>query len=183
MLATELKTGIIFKENNAPNMVMKYTHTKTARGGATVKVKAKNLITGQVLEKSYLATAKVENADVKRKNAQYLYQDKDYIFMDPTTYEQGSITEKTIGNAQKFLMEGESVQVLYFEDKPVSVELPITMNFKVEYTEPGHKGNTVSNVQKDATLENGAKVKVPTFIKIGDCIKINTREGNYVSKA
>lgn len=183
MLASELKTGTIYKEANSPFEVLKYSHTKTARGGATVKIKARNLITGQYMEKTYLSSAKVEDADVKRKNAQYLYKDNDYIFMDPDTYEQFSVSGKALGEEKKFLVEGQKVLVMYFEEKPVSVELPITMNFKVQYTEPGHKGNTVSNVMKDATLENGAKVKVPTFIKIGDSIKINTREGVYVSKS
>lgn len=183
MLSNELKTGTIFKEDNAPYLVMKYEHIKSARGGANVKVKARNLLTGQVLEKSYLASAKVSDADVMRKNAQYLYKEKDYVFMDPDTYEQISIAEDIIGEPAKFLIEGETVQVMYFEGKPVTVDLPITMIFEVSYTEPGFKGNTVSNVYKDAELTNGATVKVPTFVKIGDKIKIDTRSGDYVSKA
>lgn len=183
MLSNELKTGTIFKEDNAPYLVMKYEHIKSARGGANVKVKARNLLTGQVLEKSYLASAKVSDADVMRKNAQYLYKEKDYIFMDPDTYEQISIAEDIIGEPAKFLIEGETVQVMYFEGKAVTVDLPITMIFEVSYTEPGFKGNTVSNVYKDAELTNGATVKVPTFVKIGDKIKIDTRSGDYVSKA
>jgi elongation factor P len=183
MLANELKTGTIFKEDNSPYLVMKYEHIKSARGGANVKVKARNLLTGQVLEKSYLASAKVDDADVMRKNAQYLYKEKDYVFMDPDTYEQISIAEDIIGEPAKFLIEGISVQVLYFEDRPVSVDLPITMVFEITYTEPGFRGNTVSTVYKDATLANGAVVKVPTFAKIGDKIKVDTRSGEYVSKA
>ncbi len=183
MLANELKTGTIFKEDNSPYLVMKYEHIKSARGGANVKVKARNLLTGQVLEKSYLASAKVDDADVMRKNAQYLYKEKDYVFMDPDTYEQIYIAEDIIGEPAKFLIEGINVQVLYFEDRPVSVDLPITMVFEITYTEPGFRGNTVSTVYKDATLANGAVVKVPTFAKIGDKIKVDTRSGEYVSKA
>jgi len=183
MLANELKTGTIFKEDNSPYLVMKYEHIKSARGGANVKVKARNLLTGQVLEKSYLASGKVEDADVQRKNAQYLYKEKDFVFMDPDTYEQISIPEDVIGEPARFLTEGISVQVLYFEDRPVSVDLPITMVFEITYTEPGFRGNTVSTVYKDATLANGATVKVPTFAKIGDKIKVDTRSGEYVSKA
>lgn len=183
MLANELKTGTIFKEDNSPYLVMKYEHIKSARGGANVKVKARNLLTGQVLEKSYLASAKVDDADVMRKNAQYLYKEKDYVFMDPDTYEQIYIAEDIIGEPARFLIEGINVQVLYFEDRPVSVDLPITMVFEITYTEPGFRGNTVSTVFKDATLANGAIVKVPTFAKIGDKIKVDTRSGEYVSKA
>ncbi len=184
MIATDLKTGTIFKENGAPFVVLKYEHIKSARGGANVKVKARNLLTDQVLEKSYLATAKTEDADIRRQNAQYLYKEGNkFMFMDPDTYEQISISDDTIGEQSQFLKEGEKVQVMYFEDRPVSVELPITMIFTIKYTEPGFKGNTVTNVYKDAVLDNDAKVKVPTFAKIGDSIKIDTRSGEYISKA
>lgn len=184
MIVTDLKTGTIFKENGFPFVVLKYEHIKSARGGANVKVKAKNLITGQVLEKGYLASAKVEDADIKRHNAQYLYKEgQSYMFMDPDTYEQVAVKGETLGEQGQFLKEGEKVQVMYFEGDPVSVELPVSMDFEIKYTEPGYKGNTVSNVYKDAILDNDAKIKVPTFIKIGDRVKIDTRTGEYVSKA
>ena len=183
MLATELKTGTIFKEDGQPWQVDKYEHVKTARGGANVKVKARNLLTDQVLEKRYQATAKVEDADVLRKNIQYLYQDSGYHFMDPDTFEQFKIPKKAVGEKSKFIKEGELVQVMFFEGNPVSVDLPLTMVFEIAETPPGYKGNTVSNVFKDATLTNGTKVKVPSFAKKGDKIKINTSTGEYVSKA
>jgi elongation factor P len=183
MLATDLKTGKIYKEDDTPYLVLKYTHTKVARGGATVKVKARNLLTGSVYEKGYKAADRVENADVIRKNAQYLYFENGYVFMDPETFEQFSVSKETVGESAKFLVEGEKVQVQYFDGKPISVELPNTMDFNVTYTEPGFKGNTVSNVYKEATLDNGANVKVPSFVKIGDRVKINTRTEEYVSKA
>lgn len=183
MIATDLKTGTIFKEGDTPFLVVKYTHTKVARGGATVKVKAKDLLSGNVYEKGYNASEKVEDADVFRKNAQYIYEESNgYVFMDPDTYEQFTITSDGVGDNSKFLNEGQTVQVMYFEGRPISIELPITMVFEVKYTEPGFKGNTVSNVMKDATLDNGAEVKVPSFIKIGDKVKIDTRSGEYVSK-
>jgi elongation factor P len=183
MIATELKTGKIYKESGQPHLVLKYEHIKSARGGANVKVKVKNLVSGAVLEKSYLASARVDDADVIRKNAQYLYKDNGYVFMDPETYEQLTISEDIIGDSARFLLEGENVQVLYFERKPVSVSLPNNQTFEVVYTEPGYKGNTVSNVLKDAELNNKAIVKVPTFIKVGDRVKIDTRTGEYLSKA
>ncbi len=183
MLATSIKTGAIFKEDNHPWLVERYEHTKTARGGATVKVIARDLLTDQVLEKRYKSTSKVEDADVMRKNAQYLYQDGGYYFMDPNTFDQFMIRKEVIGGNVKFLQEGELVQLLYFEGKPVSLELPQTMIFEIADTPPGYKGNTVSNVYKEATLTNGTKVKVPSFAKNGDKIKINTTTGEYVSKA
>lgn len=182
--ATDLKTGKIFQENNQPWHVVKYSHIKTARGGATIKVKAKNLITGQVIEKSYGTSESIEDANVYRKSAQYLYaNNNNYVFMDPETFEQFEINEEKIGYPAKFLLEGINVQIVYFEDNPIAVDLPISVDFEVTYTEPGFKGNTVTNVSKDATLENGTEVKVPAFIKIGDRVKIDTRDGSYLSKA
>jgi elongation factor P len=183
MLATALKTGTIYKEGGAPLLVTKYEHVKTARSGATVKVKTKNLITGQALAKSYSGNTKVEDADVVRKNAQYLYRDGGFVFMDPDTYDQFTIGKDVIGDNSKFLLEGEKVQVLYFEDSPVSISLPISMTFSVKYTEPGHRGNSATNVFKDAELDNGTRIKVPLFTKIGDKIKVNTQTGEYASKA
>ena len=184
MIATDLKTGKIFKEGEFPFVVVKYEHTKTARSGATVKVKARNLVTGAVIEKGFLGGARVEEADVIRKNAQYLYKNGDgYEFMDPISYEQIRVSAETLGDSAPFLIEGETVQVLYFEDNPVSVDLPLNMAYEVTYTEPGFKGNTVSNVLKEATMHNGLIAKVPTFIKIGDRVRIDTRTGEYVSKA
>jgi len=183
VLATSLKTGTIFKDGGQPWRVDRYEHTKTARGGATIKVMARNLLTDQVLEKRYQSTAKVEDADVTRKSTQYLYKDQNYFFMDPTTYEQFSLPEEVVGDNAKFLLEGEKVQVMYFDGKPMAIELPATMVFEITDTTPGFKGNTVSNVYKDATLSNGSVIKVPSHIRIGDKIKINTMTGEYASKS
>ncbi|MFZ5425255.1 MAG: elongation factor P [Patescibacteria group bacterium] len=183
MLPTDLKVGTIYKENNQPYKVEKYTHTKVARGGATVKVRARNLITGNLSDFSYNSSVKLDDAETMRKNVQYLYQDRGYVFMEPTTYEQFTLSEDLVGESAQFLKEGDTIQVLYFEGNPVSIELSNSVVFEVTYTEPGFKGNTVTNTLKDATLSNGTVVKVPTFIKIGDTIKIDTRTGDYISKA
>lgn len=184
MLAVDLKTGAIFKDNNTPFQVMKYEHVKSARGGAVVKVRAKNLLNRSVMEKGYNASSSVEDADIVRKNAQYLYKNGEkYVFMDPDTFEQFDSPENLLNDSARFLVEGITVQVLYFEDRPISIDLPIMMDFEVIYTEPGYKGNTVSNVYKDATLSNNAVVKVPAFVKIGDKVKIDTRTGEYSSKS
>lgn len=184
MMATDLKTGRIFQENNEPFQVLSYAHIKSARGGANVKVKAKNLMTGSVFEKSYLATAKVEDASVTRNNAQYLYKGgTGFIFMNPTTFEQFTISAKVLEESEKFLKEGEEVKVMYFDGKAITVELPKVVTYEISYTEPGYKGNTATNTFKEATLDNGTVVKVPTFIKIGDKVKINTVSGEYNSKA
>lgn len=184
MVVTDLKNGTVFKDGGDPFVVLKYQHIKVSRGSAQVKVKVKNLLTGQVLEKSWQSTANVEDAYVETKNVQYLYKDTNgYVFMDLDNYSQFIIEESIVSEISDFLKEGEKVMVKYFEGDPISVDLPITMVFKVKYTEPGFKGNTVTNVYKDAELENGTKVKVPPFVKIGDEIKVDTRSGEYVSKA
>lgn len=183
MLATDLKTGRIYQENGQPLQVIKYEHIKVSRGSANVKVRVRNLETGQVLERGYISTAKVEDADVQTKSAQYLYNDGSYIFMDPDTFDQFSIKEDVLGKSAEFLVEGEKVIVKYFEGRAISVELPASMIFEVTYTEPGYKGNTVTNVLKEAQLSNGYTAKVPIFIKTGDRVKIDTRSGEYISKA
>lgn len=184
MLASDLKTGKLFKENGQPYIVVKYEHMKTARGGATTRVKSKNLLNGSVLELSWGSTQKVEEADVVKKNASYLFKEaNNYIFMDPVTYDQVAISQDIIADQAPYLLEGEKVLVMYFEDQPVSIELPNSMTFEVTYTEPGNKGNTATNALKDATLSNGITLKVPLFIKIGDIIKVDTRTSEYVSKA
>jgi len=183
MMVTDLKNGTIFKENGHPFIVVKFQHIKVSRGSAHVRVTAKDIITGQVLDKSYQSSAKVEDAEVENKNAQYLYKDREHMFMDPDTYEQFGISEDVLGDTARFLKEGEKVIVKYFEEKPISVDLPVSMIFEIKYTEPGFKGNIVTNVYKEAELDNGTKIKVPMFVKIGDRIKVDTRDGAYVSKA
>lgn len=183
VLASNLRTGTIFKEEGQPWLVDKFEHTKTARGGATIKVMARNLLSDQVLEKRYQANDKVEDANVIRKNIQYLYQDNGFFFMDPETFEQFRLSKEVVGKNHKFLQEGETVQIMYFEGNPVSVDLPTTMVFEIAKTSSGYKGNTVSNVYKEAVLSNGTMVKVPSHIKIGDMVKINTTTEEYISKA
>jgi elongation factor P len=181
--AGDLKTGVVYKDNNTPYKVEKYEHTKTARGGATIRVRVRNLLDGSLSEKSYAASDSFKEADIYKKSLQYLYHDSFYVFMDPTTYEQVELSEDVVSDNKYFLKENDNFVIMYFEDNPVSIEVPITMNFEVTYTEPGFKGNTVTNTFKDATLSNGLNVKVPTFIKIGDIIKIDTRTAEYISRA
>ncbi len=156
MLASDLKTGKIFQENGTPLLVLKYEHIKVSRGSAQVKVRVRNLLTDQVFERSFQSTGKVEPADVYMKNVQYLYNDGSFVFMDPDTFEQFSIDQEVIGDSSRFLIEGQTCLVQYFNDKAISVELPATMIFEVDYTEPGFKGNTVSNASNNASLCNRA---------------------------
>ena len=182
--ATDLKVGKIFQEEGQPFKVEKYSHSQVARGGATIKVKARNLVNGDLKDFTYGGSDKIDEADTMHKNVQYLYNDGElYHFMDPNSYEQFTMTKESLGDLAYYLADGETVQSLFFEGRPVSIDLPNTMVFEISYTEPGHKGNTVTNVYKDAELTNGLNVKVPMFMKIGDKVKVDTRTGEYVSKA
>lgn len=182
--SSDLKVGRIFQDSGQPFKVEKYSHSKVARSGATIKIRARNIITGELKEFTYSGNAKIEEADTLRRSVQYLYNDgTNYYFMNPETFEQFDMTAESLGDDVMYLIEGDSVQVLLFDGKPVSIELPISLIYEIAYTEPGYKGNTVTNVYKEAELTNGLKVKVPMFMKIGEKVKIDTRTGEYMSKA
>ncbi len=180
----EIKTGRVIKLNDDPFIVIKTDHHKMGRGGAVLKVKCRNLINGNILERTYQGADKAEEADTETKKADFMYKDKDEIyFMDNISYEQFSLPAEEIGEANRFLKEGTTVDVLYFENKAVSIKLPIKMNFKVVSAPPGVKGNSTGNVNKQVEIETGAKINVPLFINEGDIIKINTDTGEYVERA
>lgn len=183
ILATELKAGVTFLLDNTPHKVQKYTHQKIARGGGTVKVSLTNLETGASSEKTFQSTAKFEEVSTLKKPLQFLYADmENATFMDPNTYEQVEIPTEVLGKDLKFVKEGETVNVLFLDDRALSVEIPPKVVLKVEKTAPGVKGNSATNIYKPAELENGLSVKVPLFIKSGDKIRVDTRDGSYVER-
>jgi elongation factor P len=152
----ELRGGAVFKDDGQIYTVISYEHIKIGRGGGTVKVKAKNIKTGSIVERGFPTGAKVDEADVEKKKVQYLYNDgESYNFMDPESYEQFSIASSVLGDQAKFLYEGLDIQLIIAEEEPVSIELPNTLIYTIAETGPGEKGNTVSNVFKEATLSNG----------------------------
>lgn len=179
---TSLKNGTIYQDTKSadPLLVLKYSHIKISRGSATVKVKVKNLKTGSITEKTYQSNKEVQEADVKKKSAQYLYSNGgSFTFMDPGSFEQFELSQSLIGDTANLLKEGEKYTIVYFNDSPISIEMPPTVTLKVKYTEPGFKGDSATNVLKDAIAETGLKLKVPTFINIGDYVKINTQTKTY----
>lgn len=180
----EIKTGKIIQVNGEPYIIAKTDHHKMGRGGAVLKTKLKNLINGNILDKTYQGNDKAEEADTEKKKANYMYKDEnDAYFMDNDSYEQFGISLEQIGEKQKFLKEGTDVNVLYFESRPVAVELPIKMELKVVSAPPGIKGNTAGNVTKQIELETGAVINAPLFINEGDIIRINTDTEEYVERA
>lgn len=180
---TDLKSGVVFQQDGQLFQVISYEHIKMGRGSANIKVKIKNLRTGTTVDKSFINGAKVDNVSVFKKDLQYLYRDSEGVyFMNPTTFEQISIPLNIVGNDVYYLKEGETFNISFLEDEALSLNLPPKMEFKVEDTAPGVKGNSATNVFKDAILENGIKAKVPLFINVGDKIRVDTRTGAYTER-
>ena len=180
----EIKPGKVLKINNEPFLIIKTDHHKMGRGGAVLKVKMKNLINESVLEKTYQGNEKAEEADTGTKKANFMYKDQvEAYFMDNQSFEQFSLSLENIGEKVGFLKEGIDVDVLYFNENPVSITLPIKMDFKVISSPPGVKGNSSGNVTKQVEIETGAMITAPLFINEGDIIKINTETGEYVERA
>jgi elongation factor P len=180
----EIKTGKVIKINAEPYIIIKTDHHKMGRGGAVLKVKCRNLINGNILERTYQGAEKAEEAETETKKANFMYKDKDEAyFMDNNSYEQFNLHLEELGEQTQFLKDGTDVDVLYFESRPVSISLPIKMEFKVVTAPPGVKGNSAGNVNKQVEIETGAKINVPMFINEGDMIRINTDTGEYVERA
>ncbi len=180
----EIKSGKNIILNGEPYAVFYHEHSKTGRAGAVLRTKIKNLVTGAVLEKTFQGSDKVEEAEISKSKAQYLYSEKgDFHFMDSETYDQFSLSQNIFDDAVNYLIEGTEVTVLNFNGSPINVELPVKIKLKVTEAPPGIKGDTASGGDKLVTLETGIKITVPLFIKEGDEIVINTERGEYVSRA
>lgn len=181
---TDLKNGTIFEDGNQPWVVLEYQHSKMGRGGAVLKTKIRNLITGAVVDRTYKGSDKFEPVQLERKTAQYLYQDgTGYVFMDEATYEQFNLGSDILGDAPKYIKEGESIQLQYFQGKPINVDLPVKVALKVTEAPQTDKGNTATAANKTITLETGLTVQAPMFIKTGETIIVDTRNGSYVERA
>jgi elongation factor P len=180
---TDLKSGVAYEEDGQILQVMSYEHIKMGRGSANIKVKVRNLINGSILEKSYINGANVKDIYLESRQLQFLYKDGDKAyFMDPATYEQVEVLLANLPG-HEFLIEGENAIVQMHDGKALSLQLPPKVTLKVTDTAPGVKGNSASNVYKDATLENGMKVRVPLFINTNDSVVVDTRDGSYTKRA
>lgn len=164
--------------------IVNYQHVKPGKGQAFVKTKLKNVKTGAVLDRTFRADEKVELAVVDKREMQYLYEDDaGLVFMDNETYEQTHVDPEMLGDARKFLRDGTVCLVPVYDGSPIGVDLPVTVELEITATEPGHKGDRVSGALKPATLETGAEVQVPLFLETGQKIKVDTRSGEYLSRA
>ena len=182
--AGDFKNGLTIQWNGGIWTIIDFQHVKPGKGAAFVRTKVKNIVTGSVLENSFRPTEKFETAMIERKEDQYLYADDDfYNFMDTETYEQVALTKENVGDSLKFVKENEMVKLCSHQGNVFAIEPPISVELEITDTEPGVKGDTATGATKPAIVETGAKVMVPLFVNQGDRIKIDTRTGEYTSRA
>ena len=185
MISTnDFKTGVTVEIDGDAWQVVEFQHVKPGKGAAFVRAKMRNLCTGAVVERTFNAAERLQNAVVERKEMQYLYQaDENYVFMDNETYEQLELNKDQLGNALNFLKENMDVKVITFKDRVLGGELPNTVELTVVEPEPGIKGDTATGGSKNAKMDTGYVVKVPLFINEGDVLRIDTRSGEYIERA
>jgi elongation factor P len=182
--SNELRKGVTFEYDGNLYKVLDYHHHKPGRGSATIRVKTVNLRTGTNLELTFTSGDRVQDVRLDYHNVQYLYSDGDfYHFMDLETYEQPAISKDVIGESANYLKEGLTVKLTFYEGDPLDIELPITVDLEVTEAEMSVRGDTATGVTKKIVTETGLSVQVPNFINVGDVIRVNTNEGNYITRA
>lgn len=180
----DLKNGTVFEEGGHPWVVLESQHSKQGRSGAVLRTKLKNLVTGSTVQKTFQGSDKVTPVNLERKKAQYLYKDEtSFVFMDETTYEQFNLTSDVVGGNKDYIKEGDTVELQYYKGSPISLNVPIKVPLKVTEAADADKGNTASAATKTIVLETGLSVQAPMFIKEGDIVIVDTRDGNYVERA
>lgn len=182
--ANDVRRGQVVKYNGAPHLILETTHRTPGNLRAFVQIKMRNLIYGKSLDQRFSSSESMDVLQTERKTLEFSYLDRDvYAFMDPQTYETIELSADLIGDAKNYLVANGSVEVLYVDDKPITIELPPSVTLKVAESADGIKGDTASNVQKPATMETGLVVNVPLFIKEGEDLKISTVDGSYMGRA
>jgi len=180
---TDFKKGLKIELEGVPYAIVDFQHVKPGKGGAFVRTKLKSLLTGRVLDQTFRSGEKVKRPDLMEREMQYLYREGDtFCMMDNETYEQIMITEDQVGEARLFLTENLDVKILFFNQQPVAVDLPLFVQLEVAQTEPGVKGDTAAGGTKPATLESGVTIQVPLFISEGERVKVDTRTGTYIER-
>jgi len=177
---SDIKKGLKFKMDGAPWNVVEFQFVKPGKGTAFTRTKMKNLLTGQVVEKNFRTGETFEPVDVETRSANYMYQDADmFFFMDGETYEQFPVTEAAMGDNAKWLVDNMECNILFYEGRAITVDVPNFVELEITYCEPAVKGDTANNATKTATLATGATVQVPLFVEQNTVIKIDTRTGEY----
>jgi elongation factor P len=184
MYATaEFKKGLKVEIDGVPYTIVDFQHVKPGKGGAFVRTKLKSLLTGRVLDQTFRSGEKVKRPDLVEREMQYLYREGDsFCMMDNETYEQMMLTADQVGDVRLFLTENLDVKILFFNQQPVAVEVPLFVELEVAQTEPGVKGDTAAGGTKPATLESGVTIQVPLFINEGDRVRVDTRTGSYMER-
>jgi elongation factor P len=179
----DLKNGLVLNLDGQLWTVIEFQHVKPGKGGAFVRTKLKNVLTGKVVDKTFNAGVKVETANVDKRDMQYLYKDgDDWVFMDVQSYDQIHVPSTTVGDAAKYLLENQNAIVATHEGAALYVELPASVELMITYTEPGLQGDRSTGGTKPATLETGAEIQVPLFIEPDTKVKVDTRDGSYLGR-
>ncbi|MBF4459333.1 elongation factor P [Pseudoclavibacter sp. RFBJ3] len=179
----DIKNGVVLLIEKQLWQVIDFQHVKPGKGGAFVRTKLKQVVSGKTVDRTFNAGAKIETATVDRRDFQYLYRDGDgYVFMDQSDYDQITLDEKIVGDAAKYMLEQQSVQIALNEGEPLYIELPPSVVLEITYTEPGLQGDRSNAGTKPATVETGAEIQVPLFLNAGTKVKIDTRTGDYLGR-
>ncbi|MCB0914119.1 MAG: elongation factor P [Actinobacteria bacterium] len=180
----DLKNGLVLNIDGQLWTVVEFQHVKPGKGGAFVRTKLKNVLSGKVVDRTFNAGVKVDTATVDKRTMQYLYKDgTDWVFMDTQTYDQLPVSTTVVGEAAKYLLENQEAIVAVHEGEPLYIELPANVELVVEYTEPGLQGDRSTGGTKPARLETGAEIAVPLFLNSGERIRVDTRDGSYLGRA
>ena len=180
----DLKNGLVLNFDGQLWTVIEFQHVKPGKGGAFVRTKLKNVLSGKVVDRTFNAGVKVETATVDKRTMQFLYNDgSDFVFMDVQSYDQIHVSSEVVGDSAKYMLENQEAIVATHEGAPLYVELPASVELVVEYTEPGLQGDRSTGGTKPAKLETGAEIGVPLFIEIGEKIRVDTRDGSYQGRA
>ncbi len=180
----DLKNGMHLDLDGDLVQILQFQHVKPGKGHAFVRTTLKNVRTGSTVDRTFRAGEKVERAMIDKRDMQYLYKDgEDFVFMDNETYDQRNVSPETLGDAMSYLIEGRSATVMLFGEEIVGTDLPAAVELTIAETEPGVQGDRSSGGTKPATLETGKEIQVPLFVGIGDIVKVDTRSGDYLSRA
>jgi elongation factor P len=179
----DLKNGMVLNLDGQLWSVVEFQHVKPGKGGAFVRTKLKNVLSGKVLDKTFNAGTKVETANVDKRDMQYLYKDgSDFVFMDTSSYDQVMVSAEVVGDGANFMLENQDAVVAMHDGTPLYVELPASVELLIDYTEPGVQGDRATGGTKPARLETGYEIQVPLFLETGTKVKVDTRDGSYLGR-
>ncbi len=179
----DLKNGLVLNIDGALWTVVEFQHVKPGKGGAFVRTKLKNVLSGKVVDRTFNAGVKVDTANVDKRDMQFLYREgRDFVFMDMQSYDQIHVSKETVGKASDYMLENQEAVIALHDGVPLYVELPASVELTISYTEPGLQGDRSTGGTKPATLETGAVVNVPLFITTGEKVKVDTRSGDYLGR-